>query len=56
MWLLPFLIVATTVVLSIPVGFYLAWIADGRYRPPGWLQWLERRLDSGPTGSSTPFR
>jgi K+-transporting ATPase ATPase A chain len=48
MWLLPLLIVGVTVVLSIPVGLYLAWIADGRYHPPRWLRWLERRLDTGP--------
>jgi len=47
-WLLPALIVGTTVVLSIPVGFYLAWIMDGRYRPPRWLRWLEERVDTGP--------
>src|SRR6516165_7584650 len=48
MWLLPLLIVGTTVVLSIPVGLYLAWIADGRYRTPRRLRWLEQRLDTGP--------
>jgi potassium-transporting ATPase potassium-binding subunit len=48
MWFLPFLIIATTVVLSIPCGIYLAWIMDGRYRAPRWLQWLEQRFDTGP--------
>jgi K+-transporting ATPase ATPase A chain len=47
-WLLPLLIVATAVALSIPVGRYLAWIADGKYRPPRWLRWLESRFDTGP--------
>ncbi len=47
-WLLPFLIVVTTVLLSIPVGRYLAWIMDGHYRPPRWLRWLEERVDTGP--------
>src|SRR6516162_6097508 len=47
-WILPFLIVATTVVLSIPVGHYLAWINDGRYRAPGWLRWFENRVNTGP--------
>jgi K+-transporting ATPase ATPase A chain len=50
MWLLPLLIVGTTVVLSVPVGLYLAWIADGRYRAPRWLKWVEERLDTGPQG------
>jgi K+-transporting ATPase ATPase A chain len=46
-WSLPVLIVLTTVVLSIPVGLYLAWIMDGRYHAPRWLRWLEGRLDTG---------
>jgi len=48
MWFLPFLIIATTVLLSIPCGLYLAWIMDGRYRAPRWLHWLELRFDTGP--------
>jgi K+-transporting ATPase ATPase A chain len=48
MWLLPLLIVGTTVLLSIPVGYYLAWIMDGRYHAPRWLRWLEERLNTGP--------
>jgi K+-transporting ATPase ATPase A chain len=47
MWSLPILIVVTTVVLSIPVGLYLAWIADGRYRAPASLRWFEERLNTG---------
>jgi len=47
MWLLPLLIVGTTVALSVPTGFYLAWIADGRYRPPKWLHGVEQLLDTG---------
>jgi K+-transporting ATPase ATPase A chain len=50
MWFLPFLIIATTVLLSIPCGFYLAWIMNGHYRAPRWLHWLEQRLDTGPQG------
>jgi K+-transporting ATPase ATPase A chain len=46
-WILPLLIVGTTIPLSIPVGYYLAWIMDGRYRAPRWLLWLESRLDTG---------
>jgi K+-transporting ATPase ATPase A chain len=48
MWLLPFLIVTTAVVLSIPLSRYLAWIMDGAYRAPRGLSWFERRLDTGP--------
>ena len=50
MWLLPLLIVCTTAILSVPTGFYLAWIADGRYRPPKLLRWIEQLLDTGPQG------
>src|SRR5437588_3658065 len=48
MWLLPLLIVGTSVVLSIPVGLYLARVNDGRYRAPRWLRWFEARVDTGP--------
>jgi potassium-transporting ATPase potassium-binding subunit len=47
LWLLPLLIVVSTAVLSVPVGFYLAWIMDGRYRAPRWLRWLEERFNTG---------
>ena len=47
-WLLPLLIVGVSVALSVPVGRYLAWILDGRYRAPGVLRWVEGRLDTGP--------
>jgi K+-transporting ATPase ATPase A chain len=50
MWLLPLLIVGTSVLLSVPVGLYLAWIADGRYRVPRGLRWVEDRLNTGPQG------
>lgn len=47
-WFLPLLIVGTTIALAVPLGLYLAWILDGRYRPPGMLRWIEQRLDTGP--------
>ena len=47
-WYLPVLIVVTTVLFSIPVGLYLAWIMDGRYRAPRWLALGRARLDTGP--------
>src|SRR6478752_10374636 len=46
-WSLPIYITATTIALSIPLGFYLAWIMDGKYRAPRWLRWLEERVDTG---------
>src|SRR5882762_2892438 len=47
-WFLPVAIVVTAIVLSIPVGRYLAWIIDGKARLPRWLAWIEGRLDTGP--------
>jgi K+-transporting ATPase ATPase A chain len=47
-WFLPALIVGTTIALSLPVGLYLAWIMEGRYRAPRVLAWLEQRLNTGP--------
>src|SRR5438105_15284381 len=47
-WLLPLLIVATAVVLSVPVGLYLARVMDGRFRVPGPLRRVEARLNTGP--------
>ena len=48
MWILPLLIIVTAVLLSFPLGRFLAWIMDGHYRAPRWLDWIERRLDTGP--------
>ncbi|MBP3955286.1 potassium-transporting ATPase subunit A [Gemmata sp. G18] len=47
MWLLPLLIVGTTVLLSVPMGRYLAGVIDGKYKGFGPLRWVERRLDTG---------
>jgi K+-transporting ATPase ATPase A chain len=47
MWLLPAVVLGTSVTLSVPLGRYLAWIFDGRYRPPDWLARLERLVDTG---------
>jgi K+-transporting ATPase ATPase A chain len=48
MWTLPSLIFLLTVALAIPLGLYMAGIFDGRYRAPGWLRWVEQRVDTGP--------
>jgi K+-transporting ATPase ATPase A chain len=48
MWTLPILILVTTILLSIPLGRYLAWIIDGRFQAPQWLRWFEQRVDTGP--------
>jgi K+-transporting ATPase ATPase A chain len=48
MWFLPAIIVVTSVALSVPVGLYLAWVMDGRYRAPRLLRWFEGRLNTGP--------
>jgi K+-transporting ATPase ATPase A chain len=46
-WLLPILLVLVTIVLSIPVGLYLAKVMDGRCRVPALLRRIEGLLDTG---------
>ena len=47
-WFLPFLLLLTATVIAFPLGRYLAWIMDGKYRPLPVFRWFEKRLDSGP--------
>jgi K+-transporting ATPase ATPase A chain len=47
MWTLPLLVLVSTVILAIPIGLYMAWLFEGRYRLPGLLRWLESRFDTG---------
>jgi potassium-transporting ATPase potassium-binding subunit len=47
MWTLPILLLAVTILLSIPLSRYFAWILDGRYKAPRLLAWFEARVDSG---------
>src|SRR5262245_23543935 len=48
MWTLPILILLLTFVLSVPLGLFMAWVFEGRYRLPRWLEWIERRVHTGP--------
>ncbi len=48
MWTLPILLLAVTILLSIPLSAYFAKIMDGRYNAPAFLAWFEKRVDSGP--------
>ena len=47
MWTLPFLLLAVTILLSIPLSWYFARIMDGGFKAPRLLAWFEARLDSG---------
>jgi potassium-transporting ATPase potassium-binding subunit len=47
MWTLPALILATTFVLAVPIGLYMAVVLDNPQRVPRWLHWFERRVDTG---------
>jgi len=47
MWTLPLLLLAVTILISIPLSKYFAWIMDGRYRAPRVLAWFESRLNTG---------
>jgi potassium-transporting ATPase potassium-binding subunit len=46
-WALPLLVLGITFVLAVPMGLYMAWIFDGRYRAPAWLRWCEMRVNTG---------
>lgn len=48
MWTLPILIVGLAIALAIPLGSFIAWIFDGRYRVPAVLRAIERQIDTGP--------
>ncbi len=48
MWTLTILLLAVTILLSIPLSRYFAWIMDGRYKAPRLLAWFEGRLNTGP--------
>src|SRR6266404_682750 len=48
MWLLPISIIVFTIIIAVPLSRYMAKIMDGNYRAPRFLQWFEKRLDSGP--------
>jgi len=47
-WLIPFALLATATLVAFPLGRYMAWIMDGKYRPLPVFRWFEKRLDSGP--------
>jgi potassium-transporting ATPase potassium-binding subunit len=47
MWTLPILLLAVTILLSIPLSRYFACVMDGRYKAPPFLAWFEKKLDSG---------
>jgi K+-transporting ATPase ATPase A chain len=47
-WFLPCLILGVTTALAYPFSRYLAWVMEGKYHAPRWLQWCERRVDTGP--------
>ena len=47
-WLLPILLMVFTTLLAIPMSRYMAWIMDGKYKPPRIFAWFEKKLDTGP--------
>jgi len=48
MWTLPILLLTVTLLWSIPLSRYFAWIMDGRYKAPRLLAWLPTGLDPFP--------
>jgi K+-transporting ATPase ATPase A chain len=47
MWTLPILLLAVTILLSIPLSKYFVAVMEGRLKALRWLGWFERRLDTG---------
>jgi len=47
-WLLPFALLATAAIVSIPLSSYLVWIMDGKYKPLPVMEWFEKKLNNGP--------
>jgi potassium-transporting ATPase potassium-binding subunit len=47
MWTLPILLLAVTVLLSIPLSKYFSSVMEGRFFGLRWLRWFEARLDTG---------
>ncbi|MDR3554694.1 MAG: potassium-transporting ATPase subunit KdpA [Syntrophobacteraceae bacterium] len=46
-WFLPIALLVTATVVAFPLGRYMAWIMDGKYRPWKVFGWFEKKLDSG---------
>ena len=46
-WFIPLLLFAVVFALAVPIGLYMARVFEGRLRVPGWLRWIETRLDTG---------
>src|SRR5690242_19712157 len=47
-WFLPISVMVFTTILAIPMSRYMAWIMDGKYKPPRVFAWFEKRLNTGP--------
>ena len=48
MWALPILIVGVSVVLSLPLGRYMAKVMESDWRPPAPFGWFEQKVNTGP--------
>jgi potassium-transporting ATPase potassium-binding subunit len=53
MWLFPLIVLATALLISIPVSSLLARVFDGPAPRSHWLRWLEARVDTGPQSPSS---
>ncbi len=47
LWIIPFALLFAATLCAIPLSRYFAWIMDGKFRPPRWLRWFEKALDTG---------
>jgi K+-transporting ATPase ATPase A chain len=47
LWIIPIGLLVVATLCAIPLSKYFAWIMEGKFRPPKWLRWFEKVLDTG---------
>jgi K+-transporting ATPase ATPase A chain len=47
LWVIPIGLLVVATLCAIPLSWYFAWIMEGKFRPPRWLRWFEKMLDTG---------
>ena len=47
LWIIPIGLLLAATLCAIPLSRYFAWIMDGKFRPPRWLRFFEKALDTG---------
>ena len=47
LWIIPIGLLVLATLCAIPLSKYFAWIMEGKFQPPKWLRWFEKKLDTG---------